>query len=55
MIYDQASTNPHRPLAAVERFFQLGAILDDPPVNGGVIYLHPALFHELLDMAGAVR
>src|SRR5215471_8073878 len=28
-------------------------VLDDPPVNGGVIHLHPTFFHEFFDMARA--
>src|SRR4029450_8396089 len=30
-------------------------VLDDPPVNGGVIHLHPTFFHEFFDMARAQR
>jgi hypothetical protein len=32
-----APATPRRPLATVERFFQLRAVLDDPPVDGGMI------------------
>src|SRR5262249_28576782 len=46
-------THPYRPLAAMEGFFELRAICDDPPVNGGVIHLHPAFLHEFFDMARA--
>ena len=36
-------------------FLELGAIFDDPPVNGGVIHLHPTFLHEFFDMARAQR
>src|SRR5207237_36480 len=41
-----APTLPHRTFAAMEGFLQLGAILDDPQVNGGVIHRHPP-HHQL--------
>src|SRR5262249_54988251 len=43
------------PLAAMERLFEEGTILDDPPVDGRMIHLHPTFFHEFLDMACAQR
>src|SRR5437870_5389176 len=36
-------------------FLELRAVFDDPPVNGGVIDLHPPFFHEFFDMACAQR
>src|SRR5215475_3539720 len=39
-------THPHRTLAAVERFFELRAVFDDPAVNGGVIQLHSTFLPE---------
>jgi hypothetical protein len=36
-------------------FLQLRAIFDDPPVNGGVIHLHPPFLHEFFDMARTQR
>src|SRR5262245_22784167 len=48
-------THPHRTLAAMEGFFELRAICDDPAINGGVIHLHPAFLHECFDMARAQR
>src|SRR5262249_17109071 len=35
--------------------FELRAIFDDPPVNGGVIHLYPPFLHEFFDMARAQR
>jgi hypothetical protein len=46
-------THPYRALAPVERLFELGAIFDDSPVNGGVIHLHPTFLHAFFDMACA--
>src|SRR5256885_13727706 len=34
---------------------QLWTVLDDPPVDRGVIDLHPAFFHEFFDMPRAQR
>jgi len=34
-------------------FLQLGAIFDDPAVDGGVIDLHPTFCHEFFDMTRA--
>jgi hypothetical protein len=48
-------TNPHRALTPVKRLLQQRAILDSPPVNGGVIDVNPTLCHEFLDVAGAQR
>jgi hypothetical protein len=48
-------TDPHRALTPVKRLFQQRAILDGPPVDGGVIDVHPTFFHEFLDVAGAQR
>src|SRR5262245_49388575 len=48
-------TDPHRALAPVEGLLQLRAVLDDPPVNGGVIDLDPPFLHEFFDMARAQR
>ena len=36
-----APTGADGPFAPVKGFLELGAIFDHPPVNGGVIYLHP--------------
>src|SRR5262249_60657719 len=41
---------PDLPFAAMERLCEEGTILDDPPVDGRVIHLHPTSFHNLLDM-----
>src|SRR5262249_27022136 len=38
------------PLAAVEYLFQLRAVSDDPPVDGGVIHLNPTFPHEFFHM-----
>src|SRR5262245_4935499 len=38
-----APAHPHPPLASVQRRLELRAIFADPPVNGGVIHLHPTL------------
>src|SRR5438445_881533 len=46
---------PDLPFAAMECLFEEGTILDDPPVDGRVIHLHPTFFHEFLDMACAQR
>src|SRR5262245_4450045 len=48
-------TDPHGTLPAVECLLQLWAILDDPPVNRGVIHLHAPFLHEFLDVACAQR
>ncbi len=48
-------TDPHRPLATVERLLELWAVLDDPPVDGRVIDLHATFKHEFFDMACAQR
>src|SRR5256885_8612600 len=50
-----APADPDLPFAAMERLFEEGTILDDPPVDGRVIHLHPTFFHEFLDMACAQR
>src|SRR4030095_5943504 len=47
--------DPHGTLAPMKRLLELGAIFDDPSVNGGVIHLHPALLHEFFDVARAQR
>jgi hypothetical protein len=39
----------------MERLLQLGAVSNDPPVDRGVIHLHPTLLHEFFDMTGAQR
>src|SRR5262245_17029959 len=49
----ETPAQPHWAFAPMEGFFQQGAIFDDPPINGGVIELHPAFCHQLLDMACA--
>src|SRR5207244_2556204 len=46
-------TDPDRPLVAVECLLQLRAVLHDPPVDRGVIDLHPAFLHEFFDVACA--
>jgi hypothetical protein len=48
-------TDPYRTLAPVKRLFQQRAILDSPPVDGGVIDVNPTFCHEFLDVAGAQR
>src|SRR4029453_8912230 len=50
-----APADPDLPFAAMECLFEEGTILDDPPVDGRVIHLHPTFFHEFLDMACAQR
>src|SRR5262249_16428087 len=47
--------HPHGTLAPMKRLLELGAIFDDPSVNGGVIHLHPPFLHEFFDMARAQR
>jgi len=47
--------HPHRTLAPMKRLLELGALFDDPSINGGVIHLHPALLHEFFDVARAQR
>jgi hypothetical protein len=37
----------------MKRLLQLGAVFDDPAVNGGVIHLYPTFLHEFFDMARA--
>ena len=37
----------------MEGVLQLQALFNDPPVDGGVIHVHPAFEHELFDMARA--
>src|SRR5262249_13901297 len=44
-------TDPHRALTPVKRLFQQRAILDGPPVDGGVIDVNPPFCHEFLDVA----
>src|SRR5918992_1936754 len=46
---------PDGPLAAVERFFKRWAIFQDPAVDGRVIDGHPALLHQLFELAIAQR
>src|SRR5262249_7483495 len=50
-----APADPDRPLPAMKRFLQLGAIFDDPAVDGGVIHLYPTFLHEFFDMASTQR
>ena len=45
--------DPHGTLAAVERLFQRGTILDDPPVDRGMIHVDTPFEHEFFDMARA--
>src|SRR5262252_6992814 len=45
--------DPDRPLPTMERLFQLGAIFDDPAVEGGVIPVDPTFLQECFDMACA--
>src|SRR5262249_32129576 len=47
--------DPHWTLAPMERLLQLRAVFDDPPVNGGVIYVDSTFLHEFFDMARAQR
>src|SRR5262249_11129268 len=46
---------PHRTLTPMKCLFELGALCDDPPVNGGVIHVHPTFLHEFFDMVRAQR
>jgi hypothetical protein len=46
---------PDGPLAAVEYLFQLRAVSDGPPVDGGVIHLNPTFPHEFFHMPCAQR
>ena len=39
----------------MKRLFQPRAIFDGPPIDGGMIDVHPTFFHEFLDVAGAQR
>src|SRR6266568_4687072 len=48
-------THPNGPLTPVKRFLQQRAILDSPPVDRGVIDVHPAFLHEFLNVACAQR
>jgi len=48
-------TDPHGALAPVEFLFELWTVLDHSPVNGRVIHVDFAFFHEFYDMAGAQR
>jgi len=48
-----APADPRRLLAPMERGLQLGAVLDDPPVDRGVIDMHTTFEHEFLNMARA--
>src|SRR6266487_5921317 len=50
-----APADLHRLLAPMERGLQLGAVLDDPPVDRGVIDMHTTFEHEFLNMACAQR
>src|SRR5262249_18981631 len=51
----QPPADPYRAFTPVKRLFQQRAIFDGPPVDGGVIDVHPPFCHEFLDMAGAQR
>src|SRR5215510_3661535 len=50
-----APAEPDLPFAAMERLFEEGTILDDPPVDGRVIDLHPTFCHEFFHMTRAQR
>src|SRR2546425_1089931 len=43
-------TDPHGTLAAVKRFFQLGAVFHDPALDGRVVDRYPPLLQEFFDM-----
>src|SRR5262245_41009651 len=45
--------DPDRPLAAMKRLLQLRTVLNDPPIDCGVIPLHPPFLHEFFDVARA--
>src|SRR5262245_36586154 len=45
--------DPDRPLAAMKRLLQLRTVLNDPPIDCGVIPLHPPFLHEFFDVACA--
>lgn len=46
-----APADPHRPLAAVQRLFELGTICDHPSVHRRVVDSDTAFLHEYFDMA----
>ena len=46
---------PDWAFAAVERRFQLGAVLQDPAIDRRVVDGHPTFLHQLFDMAVAPR
>src|SRR5262249_12014384 len=47
--------DPYGLLAAVERLFQLRTVLDDPPIDRGMIHVHTPFEHEFFDVARAQR
>jgi hypothetical protein len=53
LAYFEAPAHPHRTLAPMQGFFEQGAIFADPPVDGGVIDVNSAFFHEFFDVARA--
>jgi hypothetical protein len=48
-------TVTHQPLAAAKRLFQLGAVLQDPTIDRGVIHEDTTLLHRLFELAIAQR
>jgi hypothetical protein len=46
---------PHGPSTAVKRFLQLRAILQDPPVDGGVIHGDSPFLHQFFDVTRTQR
>ncbi len=46
-----APADPHRALPAVERLRELRTVLDDPPIDGGMIDMYTPFKHESLDRA----
>jgi len=49
------SAQPHRPPAAVERRFELRALLQEPAVDGRVVDRYPAFLYEFFHLAVAQR
>jgi hypothetical protein len=46
----ETPTSTHRTLPAAEHFFTLWGVLDDPPIEGGVIHCDSSLAHRLLEL-----
>lgn len=48
-----APTDTHGTLAAVKRFFELGAIFDDSPIHSRVVQRNPTFLHKFFNVARA--